>query len=167
MSGSRVLSVLLLAAATGIDGATAQATSQQIEDLAGPTAFTPDALQGPPTPAVTSVITGMDERRMEQYVAAYRAHMAATWTTRWSLVSSVRMLDRAMENSDEDAARYYHVLAEQLWRKVSAQDTAFDISLSAILREDQLQRYRRWKQAWLRAAEAQRRMEGASGSGGS
>jgi len=60
-----------------------------------------------------------------QYLVAYRAHMASTWNIRYAVTSSLRMMDRAVQNSDSDAARYYKVLTTELWQKVRAEDERF------------------------------------------
>jgi hypothetical protein len=127
--------------------------------------FTPDALQGPPTPAVMYAVVGRDDRQLAQYLAAYRAHMAATWNTRYALMSALKMVNRADKNADVDAVRYYEVVARQLWRELSTGDESFDLAASAILRKSQVRRYREWKAAWQHGAQVQQRLDARAGSG--
>jgi hypothetical protein len=122
-------------------------------------ALTPDALQGPATPAVMYAVVGMNERQLAQYLVAYRAHMAATWNTRYTVMSSLRMLERAVQNADADAERYYQVVTAQLWKQVSSQDQSFDLALAALLTRPQLQRYRDWRTAWQRGTRVQQHLD--------
>lgn len=123
-----------------------------------PAVLTPDAIQGPPTPALIYSIVGMDDPQLVRYVAAYRAHMAATWDTRWGLMSALRAMDRAAQRSDADALRYYQLTAGALWRSLRTQDQDFESSLGSILHPDQLRRFRSWRDAWLRGALLQQRI---------
>lgn len=122
-------------------------------------ALTPDGLQGPPTPAVMYAVAGLDDRQLAQYLGAYRAHMAATWNTRYAVMSSLQMLERAMQNSDSDAVEYYQLLTGQLWQQVRTQDESFDLALGAILHKGQLRRYREWGGAWERGTRVQQRLD--------
>ena len=127
-------------------------------------ALTPDGLQGPPTPAVMYAVAGLDDRQLAQYRGAYPAHMAATWNIRYAVISSLRMLERATQNSDSDAVRYYQLLTGQLWQQVRTQDESFDLALGAILHKGQLKRYREWRGAWERETRAQQRVDAPAGS---
>lgn len=98
-------------------------------------ALTADALQGPLTP-----------------------HMAATWNTRYALMSALRMLERAVGSSDSHAEGYYHVITDQMWRQVRLQDESFELALGTILHEPQLQRYRTWMATWHRGTQVQQRL---------
>jgi hypothetical protein len=138
---------------------TDQSPGWSAPDLSG---LTPDAVQGPPTPANIYAIVGMDEHQLLQYVAAYRAHMASTWRSRLAVVSAVKMMDRAERASDGDAYRYYELAAARLWAEVSAQDTGFDATLGTILHKEQLQRYRKWKDQWVRATRMQQRIDAST-----
>jgi hypothetical protein len=64
--------------------------------------------------------------------------------------------------SDGDAYRYYQLATARLWAEVSAQDTGFDGILGTILHKEQLQRYRKWKDQWLRATRVQQRLEAST-----
>jgi hypothetical protein len=125
---------------------------------AAPVALTPDALQGPPTPATMYALVGMNDRQLGAYEAAYRAHMAASWDTRWNLVSTLHQLDRAVQDSDADAAQQLRAIVGQLWSQVRTLDEGFDQSLATILEHKQLRRYQEWKQAMQRAWQAQQRV---------
>ncbi len=139
-----------------VSALTGESRRWSVPDLTG---LTPDALQGPPTPANIYAIVGMDEHQLLQYLAAYRAHMASTWRSRLAVVSAVKMMDRAERASDGDAYRYYQLATARLWAEVSAQDSGFDGTLGTILRKDQLQRYPKWKDHWIRATRMQQRLD--------
>lgn len=133
-----------------------------------PVALTADALQGPVTPVVMYAVAGLDDVQLAQYLVAYRAHMASTWNIRYAVMSSLRMMDRAVQNSDSDAARYYKVLTTELWQKVRAEDDGFDLALTTILHKGQLRHYRDWRAAGERGTQVQQRLEVAliqNGSG--
>jgi hypothetical protein len=123
--------------------------------------LTPDALQGPPTPATMYAIAILDADQLNRYLAAYRAHMGATWDARYGVASAVRFLDRAVDQRNEDAARYYTAVAERLWTKVAAQDRSFDDVVNTMLRKDQRRRYQDWKDRLARGAAEQGRLERA------
>jgi hypothetical protein len=105
---------------------------EQVRDAAtghrrpAPLAITVDALQGPPTPAVLAAVAGMSDQQLARYLAAYRTHMSATWESRWRVVSALRLLDRAVQSGDTDAANYYQGAAGELWRQVHDRDEAFE-----------------------------------------
>jgi hypothetical protein len=125
-------------------------------------ALTPDALQGPPTPAAMYALVGMNDRQLGAYEAAYRAHMAASWDTRWNLVSTLHQLDRAVQDSDADEAQQLRAIVGQLWSQVRTLDEGFDQSLGTILEHKELRRYQEWKQAMQRAWQAQQRVAASS-----
>jgi hypothetical protein len=124
--------------------------------------LTADALQGPPNPATMYALTGMNDGQFAQYLAAYRAHMAATWSTRVATMSALNMMGRAVKNSDAEAVRYYHLLTDQLWAQLRNQDRGFDTALGALLKEKQLESYHRWKAAWERGSRARQRLQAMS-----
>ena len=127
--------------------------------------LTPDALQGPPTPAMLYAIVSLDRDQLYRYAAAYRAHMSATWETRYGVASAVKLLDRAVEQRDEDAARYYGALTDRLWSRVVEEDRGFDEVVEALLRKGQQKQYREWKRRLARGADEQGRLEGAPAPG--
>ena len=152
----------------GLQNAAPDFTEQVRQAAAGPrttatVTLTPDALQGPPTPAAMYALVGMDDRQLGAYDAAYRAHMAASWDTRWNLVSALHRLDRADQDSDGEAVQQLRAIAGRLWTQVWTLDEGFDQSLGTILERKQLRRYQEWKQAMERATQAQLRLAARSG----
>jgi hypothetical protein len=131
----------------------------------GTALLTPDALQGPPTPATMYAIATLDADQLNRYLGAYRAHMGATWDARYGVASAVRLLNRAVDQRDEDTARYYSALAERLWTQVVAQDRSFDDVVSSMLRKDQRRRYREWKDRLAKGAAEQGLLERALSPG--
>jgi hypothetical protein len=131
----------------------------------GATLLTPDALQGPPTPAAMYAIATLDGDQLNRYLAAYRAHMGATWDARSGVASAVRLLNRAVDQRDEDAARYYTTLTGRLWTQVVAQDRSFDDVVNTMLRKDQRRRYQEWKERLARGEAEQGRLERALSPG--
>jgi hypothetical protein len=127
----------------------------------GAAPLTPDALQGPPTPAAMYAIAKLDADQLSRYLAAYRAHMEATWDARSGVAGAVRLLNRAVDQRDEDAARYYTALSGRLWTRVTAQDRSFDDVVNTMLQNDQRRRYREWKDRLARGAAEQGRLERA------
>jgi hypothetical protein len=127
--------------------------------------LTPDALQGPPTPATMYAIATLDAGQLNRYLAAYRAHMGATWDARSGVASAVRLLNRAVDQRNEDAARYYTALTERLWTQLVAQDRSFDEVVNSMLRKDQRRRYQDWKDRLARGAAEQGRLERALSPG--
>ena len=107
-------------------------------------------------------LVGMNDRQLGSYETAYRAHMAASWDTRWSLVSTIHQLESATENSDGDAIQHFRAVAARLWNEVRTPDEGFDQSLGSILERKQLRRYQEWKDAMLRASQAQQRLNARS-----
>ncbi len=146
---------------TQLQGARADTESGR----SGAALLTPDALQGPPTPAAMYAIATLDADQLNRYLAAYRAHMGATWDARYGVASAVRLLNRAVDLRDEDAARYYTALTERLWTQVVAQDRSFDDEVNGMLRKDQRRRYREWKERLARGAAEQGRLERALSPG--
>lgn len=132
-----------------------QLTSTEIPRLP----LTADALQGPPNPATMYALTGMSDGQMTQYLAAYRAHMAATWNVRVATMSALGMMDRALRNADADRVRYYGLVLDRLWGRLRAQDQGFGIALAPILERKQLERYHAWRTAWERGTRAQQRLQ--------
>lgn len=134
--------------------------SGQLTALEGPPVpLTSDALEGPPNPSTMYALAGLSDTQMAQYLAAYRAHMAATWNTRAATMSSLKMMDRALKNADADAVRYYRLLTDQLWRQIRADDVGFDAALGSILPQQQLASYRDWREAWERGTRALQRLQ--------
>jgi hypothetical protein len=88
--------------------------------------------------------------------------MAASWDTRWSLVSTLHQLDHAVDDSDAVAVQRYQAIGARLWSEVRTLDEGFDVSLGTILERKQLRRYQEWKQAMLRATQAQLRLASRS-----
>jgi hypothetical protein len=146
---------------TQLQGARADAESGK----SGTSLLTPDALQGPPTPATMYAIATLDPDQLNRYLAAYRAHMGATWDARYGVASGVRLLNRAVDQRDEDAARYYTAFVERLWTQVAAQDRSFDEVVNTMLRKDQRRRYQDWKNRLARGAAEQGRLERALSPG--
>jgi hypothetical protein len=146
---------------TRLQGAKADTESGR----SGAALLTPDALQGPPTPAAMYAIVTLDADQLNRYLAAYRAHMEATWDARSGVASAVRLLNRAVDQRDEDAARYYTALTERLWTQVAAQDRSFDDVVNTMLRKDQRRRYRDWMDRLARGAAEQGRLERALSPG--
>ena len=146
---------------TRLQGARADTES----DSSGTTLLTPDALQGPPTPATMYAIATLDADQLNRYLAAYRAHMGDTWDARYGVASAVRLLTQAVDQRNEDAARYYTALSERLWTKVAAQDRSFDDVVSTMLRKDQRRRYQDWKARLARGAAEQGLLERALSPG--
>jgi hypothetical protein len=146
---------------TQLQGARADAESGR----SGTALLTPDALQGPPTPATMYAIAVLDADQLNRYLAAYRAHMGATWDARYGVASAVRLLNRAVDQRKEDAARYYTALAERVWTQVAAQDRSFDDVVNTMLRKDQRRRYQEWKERLARGAAEQGRLEQALSPG--
>lgn len=124
-----------------------------------PVPLTADAIQGPPNPATMYALARLSDTQMAQYLAAYRAHMAATWNTRMATMSALKMLDRAHKNADADAVRYYRVITDQLWRQIRTNDLGFDAALGSILPQHQLASYRDWREAWERGTRAEQRLQ--------
>lgn len=85
--------------------------------------------------------------------------MAATWNTRYAVMSSLQMLERAGQNSDADAESYYQLLTAQLWKQVKSQDESFDLALGSLLSKGQLQHYRHWRAAWERGTRVQQHLD--------
>jgi hypothetical protein len=131
------------------------------EGASSDTLLTPDALQGPPTPAAMFAIAELDHHQLTRYLAAYRDHMVATWDTRSGVASALGMLNKAVERGDEDAARYYGTVAGRLWTRVAEQDRGFDQVVETILRKGQRKQYREWKEKLARGAAEQGRLESA------
>jgi hypothetical protein len=152
VSGANVLQNVLSAPAQTHDPTVNRAAGTHLP-------LTADALLGPPNPATMYALTGMNERQLAQYLAAYQAHMAGTWNTRVATVSASNMMERAMRNSDAGAARYYQLLTDHLWEKLRRQDQGFDIALAALLTPRQLESYRRWRAAWERGSRARQRIQ--------
>jgi hypothetical protein len=73
----------------------------------------------------------------------------------------VRLLNRAVDQRNDDAARYYTALAGRLWTRVAAQDRSFDDVVNTMLRKDQRRRYQDWKERMARGAAEQGRLEHA------
>lgn len=121
----------------------------------------PDALQGPPTPAMLYAIASLDRDQLYRYAAAYRAHMSATWDARYGVATAVKLLDQAVEQRDEDAARYYRALTDRLWSLVVDEDRGFDDVVEALLRKGQRKQYREWMQRLAKGADEQGRLDGA------
>jgi hypothetical protein len=135
------------------------------EGASSATLLTPDALQGPPTPAALFAIAELDPDQLTRYLAAYRAHMGATWDARYGVASAVRMLNGAVERGDEDAARYYGTITDRLWTRVVEEDRGFDQVVETILRKDQRKQYREWKEKLARGAAEEGRLERAPSPG--
>jgi hypothetical protein len=146
---------------TQLQGARADTESGR----SGPALLTPDALQGPPTPATMYAIATLDAGQLNHYLAAYRAHMEATWDARYGVASAVRLLNQAADRGDGDAARYYTAVTGRLWTQVLAQDRTFDDVVETMLRKDQRRRYREWKERLARGAAEQGRLERALSPG--
>jgi hypothetical protein len=146
---------------TQLQGARADTESGR----SGTALLTPDALQGPPTPAAMYAIATLDADQLNRYLAAYRAHMGATWDARYGVASAVRLLNRAVDQHNEDAARYYTALTERLWSQVLAQDRSFDDVVTTMLRKDQRRHYKDWKERLARGAAEQGRLERALSPG--
>jgi hypothetical protein len=127
--------------------------------------LTPDALQGPPTPVTLYAIAALDRDQLSRYTAAYRAHMSATWDARYGVASAVKLLDQAVTQRDEDAARYYSAVADRLWSRVVEEDRGFDDVVAALLRKDQQKRYREWKRKLAEGEAEQGRLTGAPSPG--
>lgn len=127
--------------------------------------LTPDALQGPPTPATMYAIAALDHDQLYRYAAAYRAHMNATWDARYGVASAVKLLNRAVERRDEDAARYYGAIADRLWSRVVEEDRGFDEVVQALLRKGQRKEYREWKRRLAKGEAEQGRLDGAPSPG--
>ena len=125
----------------------------------GAALLTPEALQGPPTPATMYAIALLDADQLNRYLAAYRAHMGATSEARYGVASAVRLLSRAVDQRKEDAARYHTALTERLWAQLAAQDRSFDEVVNTMLRKDQRRRYQDWKERLARGAAEQGRLE--------
>jgi hypothetical protein len=123
--------------------------------------LTPDALQGPPTPAMMYAIASLDRDQLSRYVAAYQVHMSATWDARYGVASAVKLLSQAVERGDEDAARYYGAVTDRLWSRVVEEDRRFDDVVESLLRKGQRKEYRQWKVRVARGADEQGRLEGA------
>lgn len=124
-----------------------------------PVPLTADALQGPPNPATMYALTGMSDGQMTQYLAAYRAHMAATWDVRVATMSALGMMDRALRNADAERVRYYGLVLDGLWGRLRAQDQGFGVALGSILERKQLETYHAWRTAWERGTRAQQRLQ--------
>jgi hypothetical protein len=135
------------------------------QDDSSATLLTPDALQGPPTPAAMFAITELDSHQLTRYLAAYRAHMGATWDARYGVASAMGMLNKAVARGDDDAARYYGAAAERLWTRVAEEDHDFDQVVETILRKGQRKQYRAWKEKLARGAAEQGRLESAPSPG--
>lgn len=108
---------------------------------------------------LTAAVRGEARAQLTQYLAAYRAHMAATWNTRVAIMSALKMMDRAMQSSDSDAVRYYHLGIAQLWGQLRTQDQDFEAALGSILRKGELRSYQAWQVRWERGAETQQRLQ--------
>lgn len=121
--------------------------------------LTADALQGPPNPSTMYALTGMGDSQMTQYLAAYRAHMAATWDVRVATMSALGMMELALRNADADRVRYYGLVLDRLWGRLRAQDQGFGIALGSILERKQLETYYAWREAWERGTRAQQRLQ--------
>lgn len=124
-----------------------------------PVPLTADALQGPPNAATMSGLTSMSDEQLAQYLAAYRAHMAATWQSRVATMSALRMMNRAYQNSDAYMERFYNLVLDRLWSRLRGQDEAFDLAIAAILSKKQLTSYRAWKATWEQAARLQQQLD--------
>ena len=103
----------------------------------------------------------LDPDQLVRYAAAYRAHMSATWNERYGVASAVKLLDRAVEQHDEDTARYYVAVTERLWSRVVEEDRGFDETVDALLRKGQRNRYHEWKKRLQEGASEQGRLESA------
>jgi hypothetical protein len=132
-----------------------QLTSTEIPQLP----LTADALQGPPNPATMYALTRMSDGQMAQYLAAYRAHMAATWNERVATMSALGMMGRALRNADANRVRYYGLVLDRLWGRLRAQDQGFGMALGSILEGKQLDSYRAWRRAWEQGTRAQQRLQ--------
>ncbi len=164
--GWSVGSVPSFAAVASAPDQTGMGTMPPAQAVDSTTALTPDALQGPPTPAVAYAVVGMTDAQLARYLAAYRAHMDATRETRWNFLTTLRMLDRATQAANLDAMRSYELRLQQLWPLIRDRDDSFDEGLAGILQRNQYRRYRVWKDAWRRGTRVQRQLDAESALAG-
>lgn len=127
----------------------------------------PNALEGPPSPAIMRDSVGVTGDQLGQYSGLYANHAAATRSLRDSLRTSMQSMRSAFQSGDRSEARTRHEAVEHQWKELSTRDQAFDKSLKGVLTKDQQKRYDKWKDDREKAARAQwhrqRRPAGAAG----
>jgi len=117
--------------------------------------LSPEAIEGPPSPAVMRDSIGLNGSQLQGYARRYENHMANTKAARDSLRTEVQAMRAAFGSGDRSAARDQRDRVQQQSKELGKQDEDFDNGLKDILTKDQQKQYKKWKENREKAERAQ------------
>ena len=109
--------------------------------------ISPEALEGPPTPAILHDSIGLSGDQLQRYSQRYSNYTAETGPVRDSLRASVQAMRAAFESGDRSEARSRHDALERQSQELTKKDKEFEKVLKEGLTKDQQKRYDKWKDA--------------------
>jgi hypothetical protein len=133
---------------------------------------TPEAVEGPITPAAMDDLLDLDAAGTARYADLYAPHMIATAPVRDSLRTIMKDLRDARDTGDRDAMRAAMrergAVISRLWKDLSKRDERFYKDMKKSLTKEQRKRFEKWQDDEKKAREAERPQGpgGPRGSGG-
>ena len=109
--------------------------------------ISPEALEGPPAPAILHDSIGLSGDQLQRYSQRYSNYTAETGPVRDSLRASVQAMRAAFESGDRSEARSRHDALERQSQELTKKDKEFEKVLKEGLTKDQQKRYDKWKDA--------------------
>jgi hypothetical protein len=109
--------------------------------------ISPEALEGPPAPAILHDSIGLSGDQLQRYSQQYSNYTAETRPVRDSLRTSMQAMRAAFESGDRSEARGRRDALERQAQELKKRDKEFEKVLKEDLTKDQQKRYDKWKDA--------------------